>query len=336
MKVMLKRQSLLWASLALVGACSHFRKEAKNTPLAPADYQEKLYQRVGRELSDETKRLRKPAAQEPSLALLKASLKDLNKLKPGRFEIYVFPKIQSMNHKEMSANKEILLGKPHVVEMSVIAVTSCQYLLSKQGFKKYSPQKYFSRSLGTDKKSQCAIIEASSPKMRHRNKSLWRNGDVMAKRIYLDDHYDIHGIEVDYYAKDEKQKDLNLKTLGFKWVPGQPSTAALDFLPIDLPAMRSLAGIEAVPISRVFDPSSSSGGLTYTSGAPAVDAMALRQIGRLNRKFKVPACDLKAFSYRDLYRKNIQMFWCSGTPWPQVVDDPQFIAVTQNLSTESL
>lgn len=318
------------ASLLLLSACSHTSKHTEFK--APGDYQEKLYQKIGAEMAAEANSLRAPANEGWQLKTLKAQLGDFNKLRPGKFEIYVFPKIKTTSYKEVPDDTGVLLGKPQVAEVSILANTTCDAFLNRGAFAKLRPASYFARQLGQDKKNTCAIVEVTSRTMKDLNKSLLREGDVFAKRIYLDSSYNVYGIETDFYSRSAKQNENNMKTVGLKLEAGSHSTSGLDFLPVDLPALSRVDALNQVVTNQVFSATAGSGNFTFKSNGTVVDRLAIRQISRLNKNFSPPKCSLRKISYKDHFRKSVEMYWCEGQPWPAVVDSLQFVAVTQNLS----
>lgn len=321
---------LLSASVVLLAACSHWHKNANNIQV-PANYQEALHQKVGADLIAESDAMRSPANEGWQLQTLKTQLGDFNKIKPGKFEIYVFPKMQTMTHMEIG-EEGILLGKPHIAEVSVLAVTTCEAFINKAAFSKYNPASYFNAKLAENKQGKCAIVGVTSRSMRDANRSLLREGDVLAKRLYLDEQFNVYGIETDFYSKDAKQNEMNMKTTGMKLGPGMPSTSGLDFIPVDMPALGKIQKMDTVDFRTVFAATSKPTDFTFQKNGTLVDRMALRQIGRLNKNFRIPSCAMKKMSYKDHYRKQVEMYWCEGVPWPQVVNSLQFLAVTQNIS----
>ncbi len=326
----MKLLATLGAALLTLAACTHGPQNAQYS--LPADYQEKLYQKIGAEMMAEAQARRVPAEENKQLKTLKAQLGDLNRLKPGKFEIYVFPKMSTQTHKMSHLEKAVILGKPQVAEVSVVTVASCEFLIKKAGFAKYNPAQYFDSELARNKNNSCAIIEVSSRDMKNLNKALLREGDVMAKRLYLDSSYNVYGVETDLYSRSAKQKEMRMKTVGMKLEPGSASTAGLDFLPVDLPSVARIEDLETVDAKSLFTGSGKASDFTFKSDGSLVDRVAFRQITRLNKSFQVPSCAMRKMSYKDHFRKSVEMYWCEGLPWPQVVDSSQFVAVTQNIS----
>lgn len=327
----MKLNSLITAGAVLaLTACAHPGKQSHLQ--APANYQAALYAKAGAEITAELSDKRGPANTENwQVETLRARLGDLNKVKPGKFEVYVFPKMQTMTHKEVGSS-EVILGKPKVHDVSLLAVTSCQFLIQQNGFAKYSPARYFKSDLAKDKKNTCAIIEVTSRDLKNLNRSLLRQGDVLTKRLYVDDKYNIYGLESDFYSKEAKQSEGNIQTAGMKFTPGSHATSGLDFLPVDLPSLTALDKIESASTSGVFASKGQRTDLTFKNQGLLVDSVALRQISRLNKSYRAPNCSLRRLAYKDHYRKPVEMYWCEGQPWPQVVNSQQFVAVTQNIS----
>jgi hypothetical protein len=308
----------------LLAGCAHKTQ-------IPADYQQKLYEKYSADYQVESQTVREPSS-EAALQTLKVQLGDLNKLKPGKFEIYVFPKMNQMNSKEIASDDTVLLGKPIVNEVSVIAVNDCKFFLVQGGFAKTGAKNYFPATLAQSKK-KCAIVEVTSKSIRNLNKSLLRTGDELRKRLFLDDSYLVYGLETDYYSRDEKQSNLNQKTVGMKFPSGSATTSGMGFIPVDMPVLQNISSTEVVEANTVFADvkRKNVADFTFKSDGAVVDALAIRQISRLNKQFKTPQCGLRKFTYKDYYRKKVEMYWCEGMPWPQVVENNQFVAVTQNL-----
>lgn len=324
-------QKMALFCLFLAG-CSHSSHETSYTKTGiPADYQQKLDQEFAQDYRAEYKSNREPSAADVQLQLLKAQIGDLNNLKPGKFEVYVFPKLSQRNHKEIPADAGVILGKPLIHEVSILVVTDCEMMIKRSAFSKYSPKNYFPQALG-ETQQKCAIVEVSSRTMRELNRSLVRNGDEMSKRLYLDDKYNVYGLETDFYERDEKQKKMNLKTVGMKFENGSPSTSAFGLIPVDMPSLSHVLSIERVSAKTIYRNDSTESDFSFKSDGALLDKMAIRQISRLNRQFKAPQCALHKLTYKDYYRNNVEMYWCEGLPWPQAIENNQFVAITQNLS----
>ncbi len=329
---------LLLISALFLAACAQGPVTSNPTPTPgtnakhsfDAKYKEQLFAHYAPQMEAEWNALRKPANDSSLQEQLKLSLSDLNKINPKKFEIYVFPKKSTITMKT-SEPGEITLGKPTVIEVSTLANTSCQFLI-KSGFKKYNPKAYFPAELGEKKSRNCAIIEMTSRTLLTMNRSLLKNGDEVSKRLYMDDAFNVYGIETDYYLSENGV--LNLKSIGFKYEAGTPVSAGLGIFPTDMPSLSRVTSSDRVATNKIFRVESLKPGQdqnTYANFDTQVDRVSFNQIKRLNQKFKVPNCEMFQMKYQDMYLSSVNMYWCQGKPWPQVVENNQFVAVTQNL-----
>lgn len=268
-------------------------------------------------------------AQEAILAEMKFVLGDLRKVSPHRFAIYVFPKVSKQNRKSMTDN-EIVLGKPSVVEVSPVAVNKCS-AFSKDFGGKWHPKDYYPAELVAAESTRlCAILEFTDIRLRDLDKALLRNGDVLKKRIYLDDRYLAYGIEADVISG--KRTVTLIKN---RLDPEEGISSALEGIPVDLPVLTNPQSNE----SKSFDfkdlavPANGQARIGFDPARP-LDRLMQSQILKIDQKYKVSACQGRSFSYIDSMRKNVKVYWCSGMPWPQAVETGQYFAVTQNLETK--
>ncbi len=298
---MLKKYFLLISFFALFG-CAH-----EPTPEGAIDPEE--FQNFGQYKMARDQRT--PAAQLSIAANAHAKLSDLNKIKPGRFEVYVYPKMSSQNLKTKS-NEAPLLMKPQVYEVATIAMTPCQTMISGRMFAKYRPDLVFAADLGKDDKRDCAIVQVTSKTMRQRPHSLIRPNDVLAIRLYLDDEYRLHGQEKDIYVDSR-----NLRVDRIKNDPNLPSSSGLSLFPIDLPTEFMM--IQGFPAKARLQSASDSG----------LDRLAVKQAQRLNHNFQTANCDAAVFKHISYYGAVTSVNWCQGLPWPAKMENARFTAVTQ-------
>lgn len=250
---------------------------------------------------------RKPASSPTELA---ARLTDLNQVRPGRFEVYVFPKVKNQNVKEATANEEIL-GSPQVFEVSLVAGSPCQTFAKGQLFNNLRPKEVFQVS-DVNPNQGCAIIEVTSRKLKSLNKALIYRDDLLQVRLFVDDAYRGHGY--DYAIFNDSQ---NLRTVRTANNLSTPVSSGLTLFPIDLPSAES----------RVYpgDP-----GQVISQ---RLDAVAIGQIQRkFNRNFRIPSCQGAVFDSRDSSGSPVSIGWCRGMPWSHYIENARFIAITQPLS----
>lgn len=259
----------------------------------------------------------------PASAPAGVNLGALNKVSPGKFKVYVFPKINSDTqksnaesapiHKDARLEQLSELGVPLEYEVSPIAVASCEQFIAKDLFAKHSPKDYFAPELAQDKSRQCAIVEIVSVNLRSANHALIRRDDQLRVRLYLDDQYRLHGTETDIYENGHNLRTARMKSTGKK-----PASSGLSQFPIDIPSFETL-GHEGVKHGRI-------------ETMRRLDKLAVRQIQRkYQREFQPVACDGVEARYKDYYGGKIEAGWCDGLPFPQYMDNSRFLAITQKL-----
>lgn len=240
-----------------------------------------------------------------------ANLTDLNRIRPGRFEIYVFPKISNRNLKESRPVEEIL-GPPQVFDVSTIAEGPCQAFILKNQFAKLKPAEVFDPSLATDSKRRCGIVEVTSRKIAQMNRALVHRDDMLQVRLFLDDTYRVHGYDHAIYNDSR-----NVRMVRVKNTSNAPSFSGLTLFPIDMP------------------------GQGFKNSAADPGALVGRRLGtlpveqirnRYNRQFRIPSCQGVLSQGRDDYGQVLTVGWCRGMPWAHFIENSRFVAVTQPLS----
>lgn len=280
-------------------------------------------------LTDLSKYNPRGPAQEGILTEMKFVLGDLRKVSPHRFKIFVFPKVSKQIRKSMADN-EIVLGKPSVVEVSPVAVNQCSEF-SKGFGGKWHPNDYYPAELVAAESTRlCAILEFTDVRLRDLNKALLRNGDVLKKRIYIDDRYLAYGVESDMIS-GKRTVTLVKNRLD----PEEGISSALEGIPVDLPVLTNPDAnkLKAFSFKDLAVPANGQARIGFDPERP-LDRLMQSQILKLDRKYRVNACQGTSFSYLDSMRKNVKVYWCSGMPWPQAVETGQYFAVTQNLETK--
>lgn len=312
--------------LAMV-ACGHgttsYNKDSSN-------YKQQLWQKVGAEVDQDMQTSREPATSDNLVAQLKININDL-RTKNKSFELYVFPKNSTMTKKSIEDDGEVYLTKPLVMKASTKYASNCAFLF-KGGFKKLHPEAYFPAEYQNGKDKTCAILEITSDKIKTLSKSLVRDGDEIRKRIYFDDQYRVFGVETDYYSGEAGR--VEEKTVGARYDGATHATSGLGLIPTDIPALATMNTSLPAAVNEVFVKDAAAAkfaGFSYNNSKTVVDLVSINQIKRLNKKYQVPSCSLKKLSYKDFYGRNIRSFWCKGAAWPQVVDAPSFLVVTQGM-----
>ncbi len=250
---------------------------------------------------------RVPASPSTELG---ARLSDLNKVKPGKFEVYVFPKLSNQTRKSWDG-EDTYLGKPQAFEVSVIAENPCKQFILRGLFANLKPAQAFAATLAEGDR-RCAIIEFSDKRLRQLDRARLNRGDVLKTRLFIDDAYQVHATDRVVYQTASQVNTVRLvnsdETAGF---------SGLSLFPIDLPAKKS----------------------TFVTGSPAqsfnsqLDGVAVYQIRRHHLKtFSVPQCQGGVATYKDEYGSNAKVGWCRDLPWPSFSENSRFISVTQPLA----
>lgn len=257
---------------------------------------------------------RQPATSATIASDVGVGLSALRMISPKKFEVYVYPKLNSQNVKTQIEDVTVL-GKPQVFEVSPIAVLSCRELIKGEQFKKFKPNEFFDINLAQDPKSQCAIVELTDQHLKNKSRDLIRNGDVLSVRLFIDDQYKTHGYEIDKFVDSQ-----NMKLYRIKKDPLYPMTSELGLFPVDMPTDWSL--YEGSPISKQFGSNKEFG----------LDNLSIRQAQRFNRTFRVTNCAGYQYEFENYYGSPTRVSWCKGIPWPLHSENARFVSVTQPLS----
>ncbi len=264
---------------------------------------QQVHQEVLAELESEG---RTPASPSTELG---ARLADLNKVRPGKFEVYVFPKLSNQTRKSWDG-EDTYLGKPQAFEVSVVAENPCKQFLQRGLFANLKPAQAFAANLA-DGDRRCAILEFTDKRLRQLDRARLKRDDILVTRLFIDDAYQVHATDRVIYqtasAVRTVRKVNSDESAGF---------SGLSLFPVDLPAKKS----------------------SFVNGSPAqsfssIDGVALYQVRRHHLKtFSVPQCQGGVVSYKDEYGANAKIGWCRDLPWPSFSENARFISVTQPLS----
>lgn len=289
--------------LFLLVSCGHQALKPWNPQKNAAT--QSVHQQVLAELDQQE---RTPAAL---VADVGANLADLSRVRPGKFSIYVFPKITSLHHKT-SEPVETYLGPPRAFEVSVVAENPCQQFLQRGLFARLRPQDAFPASLGESRGRRCAIIEVTDLQLKQKSRGLLRPGDTLMQRLFVDDAYTVYAIDAVLY--DTPRSDRTVRLVNDENLSSQ---SGLSLFPIDLPSRR--ARVSAGDPLRAF-------------GA-LFDDVAVHQIrARHQRSFVTPECQGAVSSERDALGSLVKVGWCRGLPWPSYSENARFFSVTQPLT----
>lgn len=281
------------------------RAERPYDPQRESAAYNRVHLEVVRLLSDDD---RKPAADLQEQ--LRIDLRRLSQIKPNKFEVYVFPKVH-FEHLKTKENLETVLGRPQIFEVSVLAENPCREFF-RGLFASLRPQEIFSPQLSSESERRCAIIEVTSLRTKNLNRALVRPDDILSHRLFLDDQYILHGLDYLIYSQDRKLESVRVRT---GQVAG--SSSGLSLFPIDLPVFKAVRDVEF----------GSQGVLIRQK----LDRVSMRQLRKLNRGFAIPNCEGARVTYSDYFGQNQISHWCQGQPWPAIIENSKFLAVTQEL-----
>lgn len=286
----------------LAWACAH-RSPQSWEPQKNAATQ-RVHQQVLAELSEEGRRPASP------LVDLSARVSDLNRVRPGKFEVYVFPKVTSQTSKSLDGD-EGYLAKPRVFEVSLVAENPCRQFIQRGLFANLRPQEVFPAELAERVERRCAILEVTDKRLRTIGRGELKLNDELKRRVFIDDSYRVHAVDHTIYETPAKNREVRvLNTEGLAMLSG------LSLFPVDFPSARAKA--RATQLQGEF--------------AALLDGIALYQLGRLNKSFRAVDCEGSVLQDRDDLGSAVRIGWCKGMPWPAYVENERFFAVTQNVS----
>lgn len=252
--------------------------------------------------------------RQPANALnaIGARVPDLNRVQPGKFEVYVFPKLSNRANKEATLPEE-MLGAPRAFEVSLIADSPCAAYAQKNLFAQLRPLDLFPAELTQSAQRRCAIVEVTAKDVARMNRALLKRDDQVQTRLFLDDEYRLYGY--DMTLVDEQR---GIRVVRVKNDPQQPSSSGLTLFPVDFPGLESRMSPAANPAQYVQQ---------------RVDTVAQQQIRRRhNRAFQVPSCQGNIWQSVDYFGQQVLIGWCRGVPWPHFIENSRFIAITQPLA----
>lgn len=267
---------------------------------------QQVHQEVLAQLESEGRTPASPALE------LGARLSDLNKVKPGKFEIYVFPKLSNQTRKSWDG-EDTYLGKPQAFEVSVVAENPCKQFLQRGLFANLKPVQAFAANLAQGDR-RCAILEFTDKRLRQLDRARLKRDDVLMTRLFIDDAYHVHATDRVIYETANSVRTVrvvNSDDAGYN-----AAFTGLSLFPVDLPPKKA----------------------SYSTGILAesfksIDGVAVYQVRRHHLKtFSVPQCQGGVVSYNDEYGAKAKIGFCAGLPWPSFSENARFISVTQPLS----
>lgn len=259
-------------------------------------------------LSELESQQRTPASVTADLG---ANLADLNRLRPGKFSVFVFPKVSTIHHKTAEP-VETYLGAPRAFEVSVIAENPCQQFIQRGLFASLTPRDVYPASLAENRSRRCAILEVTDLQLKNKARGALKPGDALMQRLFLDDAYQVYAVDSVLYETPRSNRTvrvLNDEKLA--------ANSGLSLFPIDLPSRRAKV----------------STGVPADGFAASLDGVAVHQIrARHLRSFATPRCRGAVTTDRDVLGSQVRIGWCQGMPWPAFSETARFVSVTQPLS----
>lgn len=250
---------------------------------------------------------RLPASPVPQV---EANLKDLQKVRPGKFAVYVFPKITEINRKS-ATSEESYLSKPRAFEVSLIALSPCKAFIEQGLFAKYGPEKVFPKELAQTKRD-CAIIEVTDLELARRGKGQLKRDDRLAMRLFVDDSYLVHGTDTDLFVDNGDRRTVKVLNTEEAAV-----SAGLTLFPINLSSKQVSAQMSQVD----------------SHFKAQLDGIAVYQIqSRYSQTFSLTRCQGALLDFKDELGAKVKVGWCRGLPWPSYSETTNFVSVTQPLS----
>jgi hypothetical protein len=251
---------------------------------------------------------RVPASPVPDLSV---SLRDLTRVKPGKFEVYVFPKVSGIQNKTSEMN-DVYLSQPRAFEVSVIAENPCRQFIQRGLFARLKPKDIFPQTLAENVARRCAIIEVTDKRLKAIGRGTLKTNDLLSMRLFVDDTYRVHAVDSTLYetpSKNRVVRIINEENLS--------AFSGLSLFPVDLPSNRA----------------------KFVAGNPSehfnslLDGVAIHQIrNRYSRSFAPVQCEGGVTTERDDYGSMVKVGWCKGVPWPAYTENARFFSVTQPIT----
>lgn len=299
---MLKPLVFLALIIALVG-CASKSVDQESPPNLAA---QKVHDDVIQEL------LARQDRQPTNAAAVGTRLSDLNRVRPGKFEVYVFPKISNRANKEATLPEE-MLGPPRAFEVSLVADSPCSTYGQKNLFAQLRPLEMFPAAVTQLSNRRCSIVEVTAKDVARMNRALLKRDDQLQIRLFMDEDYVLYGYDMTLVDEARGTRVVRVKN-----DTNEPASSGLTLFPIDFPNAAMQAAAAANPAQYVLQ---------------RLDAVAQQQIRRrYNRAFQVPSCSGLISKSVDYYGQQVLIGWCRGVPWPHFIENSRFISITQPLS----
>jgi hypothetical protein len=307
--------TLLTLNLILLSACIHPSSRFTEEPQASSFWQKAVEQAYKEAYSPETQP-RQPAQSSNATGSMNLGIElaDLRRISPGRFEVYVFPKSQDVTAKTGEPSLDPVLLSPIRNTVHIPAVSSCDQFLNRRLFSNdLRAHEAFEPNLLPEPKSrQCAIVEVIDNHLQNLNKSLIMPGDLLGKRLFLDDEYRLHAEDTITHSSARELKTTRLFNLSDKG-----ASSGLSFLATDLPGKSLLQRMRIENINP----------RDYGLDDIAIDMVRKK----FNQKFSPQTCSGVLLTYINDWGEKTTVGWCQNSPWPYFVSNTRFLSVTQGL-----
>lgn len=302
---MLQKVSLCIVACVFISQCTHSPRVATKSSGNRA-----YEQALDLAFAELSRNSRLPASA--SNKKLGFELKQLRHLKPQRFEVFVFPKAHHAHVKFITPSK-VTLASPINFEVHLPAIAPCSQFIKGNFFaSQLNPKELFDPHLG-ETSQHCAIVEVIDQKLKDMDRALIRKGDVLGRRLFIDEGYQLHGEDWILHSSDK-----NIRTQRVKTNPKMPSSSGLSLFPVDLPSIHYRG---ASPELKSIHPSRF-----------GLDQIAINMVqSRYLRSFNPQPCEGYEFSYLDAFGEAIQVGWCKDSPWPYYIENSKFLSVTQSI-----
>ncbi|GEM_PF-1791624 len=244
-------------------------------------------------------------------------LESFRNLKPKQFEVYIIPKVQSMNAKE-SREIPTYWGPPAAFEISPVGVAPCHEFTHKNLFaNELQAKSVFENRNSQDKKELCAIIEVIDLSLAKQNKNQLHFGDTLGARIFIDDTYSLWATDWITYNRYSDPQISRLLSNG-----NIASSSGMSLLPIDMPNF-NLMNWGSEPLQSI------------SALRVGLDETAIKGIQKkFNKKFSLASCHGHETTYNDAFGNPVRVGWCPNQPWPLYTENSHFISVTQPLDVK--
>jgi hypothetical protein len=305
----------------LTVACTQATKQSEATSKKSEAYEDELEKAFAEMAANEPRGL---ALRRPAQAVAGIDLKQLNEVKPGKFKVYVFPKMKSQSLKSIEDDKPLFkseadeaqsrLGPPLEYEVSTLAENPCFQFIERGLFAKLGPKNYFDPQLAKNQVRRCAIVEITSIRISKADRMLVKRDDMIRTVLFLDDAYVLHGYEIEKFVSSRETQIVRVKT------PDAPvSTSGLTLFPVDIPTLDVLTRPEARTSQLAI--------------SKKIDKLGVAQIRKRHmRSFSLQDCKGVQSAYVDYFGSQVEVGWCEGLPFPQYMENSRFLAITQPLS----